>query len=133
MRGILDSKSLVLATSAGLAAFLLVGGTATAIFEQWIEFSLFIGIPIGLLAGVVAGGGVAAGLSEEASTRQRIAKIVAGFSLGFLLSLAVLLLFWNGGMTVSLGISIAVGLVVAVFVDWLRPSSPAGNNPSPTG
>jgi hypothetical protein len=130
---IMNSKSMFLTISAGLAAFLLVGGTVTAIFEQWIEFSLFIGIPIGLLAGVVAGGGVAAGLSEEASTRQRIAKIVAGFSLGFLLSLAVLLLFWTGGVTVFLGISIAVGLVVAVLVYWVRPSNPAGNNASPTG
>lgn len=129
----MDVKSLVLAAGVGLATFLLVGGAVTAILEQWIEFSLFIGIPVGLLAGVLAAGGIAVGLSEEASTRQRIAKIVAGFSLGFLLSLAVLLLIWNGGFTLTVGISIAVGLVTAVLVDWVRPSSPAGNKLSPTG
>lgn len=129
----MNSKSLVLAASGGLATFLLVGGAVTAIIEQWIEFSLFIGIPVGLLAAVLAAGGVAIGLSEDATTKQRIAKIVAGFSLGFLLSLAVLLLVWNGGITVSLGISIGIGLVAAVLVDWIRPSNPTGNKLSPTG
>ena len=129
----MDVKSLVLAAGVGLATFLLVGGAVTAIVEQWIEFSLFIGIPVGLLAAVVTAGSVAIGLSEDATTKQRIAKIAAGFSLGFLLSLAVLLLFWNGGITVSLGISLGIGLVAAVLVDWIQPSNPAGTNLSPTG
>ncbi|MBS3760239.1 hypothetical protein [Halodesulfurarchaeum sp.] len=129
----MNGKSLLLTLSVGLTTFLLVGGAVTAIFEQWVEFSVFIGISVGLLAAAVAGGGVAVGLSEEASNKKWIARIVAGFSLGFLLSLAVLLLLWNSGITVSLGISIAVGLVAAVLVDWVQPSSPAGNKLSPTG
>lgn len=112
----MNGKSLVLASSAGLATFLLVGAGVTIVFEQWIEFSLFVGIPAGLLAGVLAAGGVAFGLATEDPSRQRrIAGTVAGFSVAFLLSLGILVLVWNGGLTVSLGVSIVIGLAGAGF------------------
>ncbi|WP_411963579.1 hypothetical protein [Haloferax sp. YSMS24] len=37
----------------GIAAALLVGIAATEIASQWIFFSLFVGIPVGIVAGVV--------------------------------------------------------------------------------
>jgi hypothetical protein len=129
----MDSKSLFLAFGAGLATFLLVGGAVTALFEQWVEFSLFIGIPVGLLAAIVVAGGVGAGLTADApATRRRIARLVSGFSLGFLGALAVLFLVWDGGVTASLGVAIVVGLAGSILFDWMKPLEPADQGLAPT-
>lgn len=130
----MDSKSLFLAFGAGLATFLLVGGAVTALFEQWVEFSLFIGIPVGLLAAVVVAGGVAASLTADApAKKRRIAGLVSGFSLGFLGALAALLLVWDGGVTASLGVSIVVGLAGSILFDWMNLLEPADGELAPTG
>lgn len=115
----MTGKSVLLAVSAGLATFLLVGAAVTMVFEQWIEFSVFVGLPAGVLAGVLVGGGVAFGLAAKAPKRSQIAGTVAGFSIGFLLSLGILVLVWDGGVAVSLAVSISIGLLVAILA-WLR-------------
>lgn len=129
----MDLKSLILTASVALTAFLLVGGAVTAIFEQWIEFSLFVGIPVGLLAGVLAAGGVAMSRTADSpDTNRRIARLVSGFSIGFLGSIAVLLFVWNGGVVLTIGVSIAVGLLSAVLFDWRNRTTPTGDKLSPT-
>lgn len=40
-------RTLALALAAGLAAFLAVGAAVTELALRWIEFSLFVGLPVG--------------------------------------------------------------------------------------
>lgn len=109
-------RLIVLVPSTFFATALLVGGAVSALLEPWIEFSLFLGIPAGLLAGVVAAGGVAAGfVVENSPVRTQIAMGVAGFSLAFLLSFGGVLLVLDAGVVISLGLSVVLGLVGGVF------------------
>lgn len=113
--GNVNWRLLVLVPGTFFATAVLVGGAVTAILEPRIEFSLFLGIPAGLLFGVVGSAFVAAGLVSQESLRRRIASAAAGFSLAFLLSFAVALLVLDAGTVVSLGFSVVLGLVGGVF------------------
>jgi hypothetical protein len=104
--------TVVLVASAAVASGLLVGLAVTAALESRIEFSLFLGIPAGLLASVLAGWGVWRGLTAVSDPRRRsVAWAVAGFSLAFLLTFGALVLLLNEGATMSLGLGLAGGLV----------------------
>ncbi len=46
-------KSVLVSLSLGIVAFLVVGILVTELVSPWIEFSLFVGIPAGIVAGVV--------------------------------------------------------------------------------
>ncbi|WP_459192632.1 hypothetical protein [Halosimplex sp. J119] len=83
-------RTVAVALAAGLAAFLAVGAAVTEFALRWIEFSLFVGIPVGLLAGLTAIGLVIAGFGAEVShLRRRIAVTVATSGVAFLLVLTV--------------------------------------------
>lgn len=45
------SRSIGAALVAGIATFLVVGVAVTELAFAWIEFSLFVGVPVGLVAG----------------------------------------------------------------------------------
>lgn len=114
-----DGKSLVLALGTGVAVFLLVGGTVTAVAETWIEFSLLIGLPAGVVAGGLATVAVYLGLMDDVpETRRDITGIVAWASAGCLVGFVVLAGLANLGVTVALAVSVIIGLVVAgaVFI-----------------
>ncbi|MFD1641534.1 hypothetical protein [Halohasta litorea] len=112
-------KPLVYALAAGLAVFLAVGVAVTELASAWIEFSLFVGLPAGIVAGTAAAAAVTFGLSGGADRRLRhIASGLAGFGVGFLL--AVIGLGALGvGVVLSMGVAVVVGLVAAV-VGYLR-------------
>ena len=132
-RGVGGGTIAVLVTSAFLTSGLLVGLAVTAVLESRIEFSLFLGIPAGLLAGVLVAWGVWRGLSGADQPRRRsVAWAVAGFSLAFLLSFGALVLFLNEGSAMSLGLGLAGGLVGGVLAylyartgqhRWSKPPS----------
>ena len=103
---------LALVASAFLASGLLVGLGVTAALEPRIEFSLFLGIPTGVFAGVLVAWGVNRGLTTEEDPRRRsVAWTVGGFSLAFLFSLVGFVLVLDEGVAMSLGLSLAGGLV----------------------
>jgi len=86
----MDARTLALALAAGLATFLVVGAAVTEFALRWIEFSLFVGLPVGLVAGVTAAATVVLGSGDEASARsRRVAVAVGAFGVAFLLVFAV--------------------------------------------
>lgn len=113
-------KSFGVALASGIATFLIVGVAVTEFAQSWIEFSLFIGIPSGLVAGALAATAVYLGLADEApERRRRIAGSFAGFGMGLLIALVVLGGILDIGITLAIGISILVAVGVAA-VAYLR-------------
>ena len=63
-------ESLAYALIAGVAAFLAVGVAVTEIASAWIEFSVFVGLPAGVVAGIVVAAAVALGLADVDSPQR---------------------------------------------------------------
>lgn len=119
-------KSLTLALVAGIASFLLVGFTVAAVTERWIEFSVFLGIPAGLIAAVVAAAAVALGFdSQRPEAHRRIALGVGLFGIGFLVTLVVLVAA-SQGLVLSMTVGVVIG-VLAAFIGYIR-----GQNAQPS-
>ena len=117
-------KSLGYALAAGLAVFLAVGVAVTELAGTWIDFSLFVGLPTGIVAGAAAAAVVAFGLSGGADLRlRRIAGGMAGFGVGFLLAVVGLGVL-GVGVVLSMGVAVVVGLVAAVVAYFRGPITP---------
>ena len=98
----------------GIAAFLVVGVAVTELLGSVVGFSLFVGIPVGVLAAVVVAAFVLVGSRPGAAGgRRRAALAVSGFSVTFLVVavLGVLLGFRN---SVALLVAAVLGAFVAV-------------------
>ncbi|MFW6152986.1 MAG: hypothetical protein ACOC42_01365 [Halobacteriota archaeon] len=112
----MDRRAIALATAAGVAAFILVGVTVTEVTMRWIEFSLFVGIPVGLVAGVAITMAVYLGLSRDApAVRRRIALGLGTFGGAFLLVLALAIALDRTIIT-SLLLATTVGAIAGVIV-----------------
>lgn len=90
-----------LALGAGLAIFIVVGVIVTELASTWIEFSLFIGLPAGLIGGVAVAAFVYYRLGSPDPTRRRPATALTGFGAAFLVVLF-------GGVTFGLRNSVAL-------------------------
>jgi hypothetical protein len=122
-------KSLGYALVAGIAAFLVVGVTVTELAAARIEFSLFVGLPAGIVVGAAVAAAVAYGLRGEPTSRQhRLAGAVAGFGGGFLAALVVLSGLVGLGVVLSMGLGVVIGLMAAI-VSYLRGSTTPDPNP----
>ena len=108
------------ALAAGVAGLLVVGVLATELgTAAGIEFSLFVGIPAGLVAGVAAAVVVFLRFEAPEAARRRPAVALAGFGVAFVVALLVA----AGGLglrnSVALPVAAVVGLVGAgVAVVW---------------
>lgn len=110
----MNLRTLALALVAGIASFLVVGIAVTAVAERWIEFSVFVGLPAGLVAGAVAAAAVSLGLDDGApAERRRLALAFGLFGAGFLATLVVLAVAGQG-IVLSTVAGMVVGLVAAV-------------------
>ena len=109
-------KSVAIAGTVAITAFLVAGIAVTALLEPRIEFSMLVGLPAGLFAGVLAGAGMLHWLADDDRQKQVIGATVAWFSFGFLGSMAVLLFGWNGGVTFATGLAVVIGILVAALV-----------------
>ncbi|MFW6448371.1 MAG: hypothetical protein ACOC0X_02390 [Halobacteriota archaeon] len=113
----MDLRSIGLATAAGIAAFLLVTVAVTEAASATIEFSLFVGLPAGVIAGIAAMASVYVGLNRGQRGRA-VAAAAGAFGLGFLLATGIgLLLGW--GVLVAMGLGVAGGGIGAV-IGWRR-------------
>lgn len=124
----MNVRSVAVALASGIAAFFLVGIAVTAFAEQWIEFSLLVGIPAGLTAGALAAAGVAYGLAEGAPTeRRRLAISFAGFGVTFLVILLVAAGLFHLPLTLSISVGTVGGLIAAAgaYVRRLKVPPPA--------
>lgn len=109
--------------AAGIATFLIVGVAVTEVLQSRIEFSLLVGIPVGLVAGAVAAALIAWGTTEGAPTqRRRVAIAFGAFAASFLVVFAAGVLL-PAGTVVGILAGIAVGVVVAI-VSYRQTSEP---------
>lgn len=121
----MNFKTLTFTIGAGIAAFLFVGVAVTEFMQQWIEFSLFLGIPAGLVAGAFTAGAVYLGLSSEAPPqRRRVAGAFGAFGSGFLVALLSLAFIGQMGMAIAITVSVVLALLFALFV-YLRAGNTA--------
>ncbi|WP_123538827.1 hypothetical protein [Halosimplex salinum] len=111
-----------LALAAGVAVFLVVGVAVTEAALQWIEFSLFVGLPVGLVAGVTAAALVLLGVGDEVSLQRRRAAVALGvFGVVFLAVLVVVAGVFSVGTLHSLSLATAVGLLAGIGSFALDP------------
>ena len=116
----MDFRSVTLALLSGIAAFLIVGVAVTEFAQSWIEFSVFLGIPAGLVTGAFTAAAVYLGLANDAPVgRRRIAGAFAAFGVSFIVALVVFGWIVNIGVTTAIVISVVVALAVAA-VAYLR-------------
>jgi len=116
-------KLLGYALAAGVAAFLVVGVTVTELAAARIEFSVFVGIPAGVVAGMAVTAAVAFELADvDSPQRYRLAGAVAGFGVGFLAAVIVRSGLVGLGVVLSMALGVVVGLVAAV-VSYVRGST----------
>lgn len=112
-----------LALLAGLATFVVVGVVVTEFAAPQIEFSLFVGIPVGLVAGVAAAVVVFARLEDPSPERRRPALAVAGFGLGFVVAVVVGAGALGLRNSVAIPAATVVGVLVAAVAATLWPGS----------
>lgn len=108
------------ALAAGVAALLVVGVVGTELgTAAGIEFSLFVGIPLGLAAGVAAAAVVFLRVEDPDPSRRRPAVALAGFGVAFVGTVLVVALLGAAGVlqvrnTVALVAAAVVGFVGSV-------------------
>ncbi|WP_232700701.1 hypothetical protein [Halobacterium wangiae] len=108
------SKPVVLSVVAGVAAFVAVGAATTELVAPWIEFSLFVGLPAGVVAGALAASVVYLGFADGApAKRRRVALAVAGFGVVFLGVLVLAAAVFGLGVVAALGLGAVLGLATA--------------------
>jgi ABC-type antimicrobial peptide transport system permease subunit len=121
----MDGRTLGYALAAGLATFLVVGVLVTELALSAIEFSLFVGLPVGAVAGLTVAAFVALGLADDATPGRRRAAFTLGvFGLVFLLVLAVELAILSRRLSISLPVAVlvAVGFALYAFVRATGPT-----------
>lgn len=114
----MNLRLLGLTIAAGLATVIIVGVAVTELLQSQIEFSLLVGIPVGLFAGAVVAALVAWGTTEGAPTqRRRVAIAFGAFATSFLAVLAAGVVL-PIGTVLGITLGIGVGVVVAIVSYW---------------
>lgn len=102
------------AVLAGLAALLVVGVVATELgTAAGVEFSLFVGIPAGLLAGAAAAVVVFLRFEDPEPTKRQPALALAGFGVAFVVALLVAVGAFGLRNSLALPLAAVVGLAGA--------------------
>lgn len=109
-------QSFLSALVAGVAAFVAVGVAVTELAATRIAFSVFVGLPAGLLAGVLTAAGVYATRGDEDPGRsQRIGWTVVTASTVFLLVFFLVGRLLDLGVVVGVSVAGVAGLLVGVI------------------
>lgn len=102
------------ALAAGVAALLVVGVIGTELgTAAGIEFSLFVGVPAGLVAGAAAAAVVFLRYEDPEPSRRRPAVALAGFGATFVLALPLAAGALRLRNSVALPVAAVVGLMGA--------------------
>lgn len=108
------------ALAAGLAALLVVGVVGTELgTAAGIEFSLFVGIPAGIVAGAAAAAVVLLRFEDREPSRRRPAVALVGFGAAFVLALLLAVGALRLRNSVAVPVAAVAGLVGA-GVAYLR-------------
>ncbi|QLG50299.1 hypothetical protein [Natrinema halophilum] len=103
------------AVAAGIAAFLVVFVVVSELLLPYIEFSVFVGIPAGIVAGVLTAVTVLLFSRETDRTRRPLAVALGTFGVTFLGILVVAIGGFQAGVTISIGIATLLGFLAGVL------------------
>ena len=107
-------QNVTLVVASGIASFLVVVVLATELAAPYVAFSLFVGIPVGLVAGVATAAVVALGLGPASEPgRRRVALSLGTFGVAFIVVLFGAAGGFGTGTVVALVAGAIVGLVAA--------------------
>lgn len=105
----MNARNALMAAVAGFAGFMLATVAVTALLEPRIEFSVLVGLPVGILAGLVVTAFVYRRLTGPADERGALAIVAA--AIGFVATMALMVTF---GMGVTLSILVAIAACIGV-------------------
>ncbi|QCC47312.1 hypothetical protein [Halobellus limi] len=103
----MNVRAIAAAAGAGVVAFLGAFVAVTELLAPTVEFSVFLGIPAGLIAGAVVAAVALLGLGTDDGPRAPAAALLA-FAIVFLVAFV--------GLLVGLGVGAVLALVPAVGV-----------------
>lgn len=110
----MNLRSLAVAGVTGLAAFLAVSWTITDFARPWVEVSVFLGVPGGIVAGAFVAALVYLGLADDVpDQRRRVAAALASFGVAFLAVLLAVGALLELDETTALVVAAVVGVLTA--------------------
>lgn len=124
----MNRSVLVIALGVAITGFLLTAATVSLIFEPFIEFSVFIGIPVGLLAAVIVTAAAISALGRDPSRLLTSAFAgLAGFGYAVIGWFAIRYAVPASRQTLDFSLLLVLAVAVAglVFVVvWVRSAIP---------
>lgn len=116
----MNARNALLAAVTGFAGFMLATVGVTALLEPRIEFSVLVGLPVGVVAGMLLTWLVYTRLtSPEGSGRRGAIALVAG-GIAFVAAMALTVIV-DVGLTLSISIATGVTLAIAIGTYWQDP------------
>ncbi|MFB6187106.1 MAG: hypothetical protein ABEI86_09605, partial [Halobacteriaceae archaeon] len=106
---------------ASVATFLAVFLVVSELLLPYVEFSVLIGIPTGIVIGALIGAFVLLQMEQETNKRnQRIAYSLGIFGMTVLVVFAIVVSGFRRSITISLFVSIIVGVIFGLgsFYLW---------------
>ncbi|WP_049941126.1 hypothetical protein [Halorhabdus utahensis] len=104
------------AAFAGIATFLVVFFAVSEALLPYIEFSVLVGIPVGLLVGTLSAAFVLTEFGSDTSqTRRALARGLGTAGIGFVVAFGIGLLTGQG-VTLATVLGVATGLIAGMVI-----------------
>ena len=119
-------RALGYAGAAGIATFLVVFVVVSEALLPFLEFSVFVGLPAGLVAGVSVAVFVLVQFGRnEDRARRPLALALGTFGSTFLVGLVIALGGFQTGVTISITVAAVLGSLVGLVVGVRASRSPS--------
>lgn len=118
-------RSLLLALVTGFAGFMLATVAVTAALEPRVEFSILVGLPVGIVTGLVLVWFVYSRSTQANRTagERRVANALSAAGVSFVLVFAVAATL-GAGVTIALAIAVLVAAIAGVGMHQRGPPTP---------
>lgn len=113
----MHARNVLLAAVTGFAGFMLATVAVTALLEPRIEFSIFVGLPVGILVGLVVTWYVYSRLTRDQSGGRRTATALVAAAVGFVVGFAIPATV-GVGLTISMTVAVATAVVAGLVSYW---------------
>lgn len=113
----MQARHALLAAVAGFAGFMLATVAITAALEPRIEFSVLVGLPIGILVGLATTWYVYSRLARSEPGSGRVATALVAAAVGFVLGMALPATV-GVGLSVSMLVAVSLALVAGLVSYW---------------